>query len=278
VAGLGIGPKRRRAVAADRHGRTEEDGPVDGEGAIEREDRAARGDVAEREDRAARGDVVGREDRAARGDVAERKAELRARCRAARAAIPAAERARSAREVEARLFAMPAVREARTVMLFSSLGTEVPTGRMAERLWREGRRVVLPAMGTGEIEPVEAIPGESMARSSFGPLEPANGRPVPLGEIDVVVVPGLAFDRRGNRLGYGGGHYDRFLRRLGRIGRRPARPAVLVGIGFGVQLVDEVPAGDGDEPLDVVVTDAETVTCRPLHRPEAGSVRPPAGI
>jgi 5-formyltetrahydrofolate cyclo-ligase len=222
------------------------------------------------EDMAAGRGGAGREGRAAR------KSGLRARCRAARAAIPAAERARLAGQVEERLFALPAVREARTVMLFSSIDAEVPTGRMMERLWRDGRRVVLPAMATGEIEPVEAAPGEPMAKSSFGPTEPANGRAVPLEEIDVVAVPGLAFDRRGNRLGYGGGHYDRFLRRLGRLGpRRSGRPAVRVGIGFGVQLVDEVPAGAGDEPLEVVVTDAETVTCAPVRRTRPRSAHPP---
>jgi 5-formyltetrahydrofolate cyclo-ligase len=197
--------------------------------------------------------------------LAVRKAALRARCRTARAAIPAGERGRLAVRIGERLFAQPGVREAGTVMLYSSVGAEVATGPMAERLWREGRRVLLPAMAAGEIEPVLADPGELMAPSSFGPLEPVKRRPVPLEEIDVVVVPGLAFDRRGNRLGYGGGHYDRFLRRLG--GR-----TVRVGVGFGVQLLDAVPAWPGDEPLDAVVTEEEAVTCRPGRG--AGSARP----
>jgi len=67
-------------------------------------------------------------------------------------------------------------------------------------------------------------------------------------DIDVAVVPGLAFDRRGHRVGYGGGFYDRFLGRL-----RP--DALTVGICFSVQLVDEVPHGRGDRPVDLVVTE-----------------------
>ena len=67
-------------------------------------------------------------------------------------------------------------------------------------------------------------------------------------KIDVVVSPGLAFDRRGHRLGYGGGYYDRYLARLHAHASR-------VGIGFAVQLLDEVPAEETDQPVDVVVTD-----------------------
>jgi 5-formyltetrahydrofolate cyclo-ligase len=66
--------------------------------------------------------------------------------------------------------------------------------------------------------------------------------------IDLVVTPGLAFDRRGRRLGYGGGHYDRFLRRL-------PPSTIRVGIGFAAQVVDRVPAGPTDEPLDALVTE-----------------------
>ena len=75
--------------------------------------------------------------------------------------------------------------------------------------------------------------------------------------IDVVVVPGLAFDRAGFRVGYGGGNYDRFLPRL-----RP--DAVRVGFAFGLQLLPagKVPRGPNDEPVHHVVTERELVDCR----------------
>jgi 5-formyltetrahydrofolate cyclo-ligase len=98
------------------------------------------------------------------------------------------------------------------------------------------------------IVPVGYRSGDPVKPSSFGALEPAAGEPVGPEEIDVVVVPGLAFDRRGHRVGYGGGFYDRFLGRL-----RP--DALTVGICFSVQVVDEVPHGRGDRPVDLVVTE-----------------------
>jgi 5-formyltetrahydrofolate cyclo-ligase len=84
-------------------------------------------------------------------------------------------------------------------------------------------------------------------------MEPALRTEVPPEEIDVVVAPGLAFDREGNRLGYGGGHYDRFLDRLG--------DAARVVIGFHAQLVGSVPSGPNDRRVDLIVTDHETVIC-----------------
>jgi 5-formyltetrahydrofolate cyclo-ligase len=71
-----------------------------------------------------------------------------------------------------------------------------------------------------------------------------------------VLAPGLAFDRRGNRLGYGGGYFDGFLARC-------PPDAARVGIGFHVQVVDAVPHGDADQPLDLLVTELETIACPP---------------
>jgi 5-formyltetrahydrofolate cyclo-ligase len=70
-----------------------------------------------------------------------------------------------------------------------------------------------------------------------------------------VVTPGLAFDRHGRRLGYGGGHYDRYLARLG-------PRAVRVGIAFSIQVIEDVPAAPEDERVHVVVTDAGVIDCR----------------
>lgn len=78
---------------------------------------------------------------------------------------------------------------------------------------------------------------------------PGRRRSVPPEQLDALVVPGVAFDRRGHRLGYGGGHFDRLLARV-----RPG--TVVVGVAFGVQVVDAVPREAHDVPVDVVVTEA----------------------
>ena len=183
---------------------------------------------------------------------------MRRRMLRVRAGIPPDERARRSAAVEETLFAVPEVSGARTLLLFYSFGSEVATGGMARRVLERGARVLLPYLEEGAIEAAEVRPGDDLVPTTYGPREPARRVAVDPSEVDVVVAPGLAFDRRGRRLGYGGGHYDRFLDRLG-------ADAVRIGIAFSAQLVDEVPAGPRDRRVDLVVTETGAIDCRPVQ-------------
>jgi 5-formyltetrahydrofolate cyclo-ligase len=176
------------------------------------------------------------------------KAELRERIRSLREGLSPEDRSRRSGAVAEALFGLPEVRDAATVALFSSFGSEIDTAPIIERAHAEGRRVLLPYLDEGVMEVSEHRPGDDLVPSSYGPAEPSRRDPVDPGEVDAAVIPGLAFDRRGRRLGYGAGFYDRWLRRL-----RPN--ASRIGIGFSFQIVDRVPAGGSDERVDVVVTD-----------------------
>ena len=188
-------------------------------------------------------------------DLRARKRALRERVRMLRDALPAQERARRSEEISRRLFSLEAVAGAATVMVFSAFGSEVETEPIIERLAREGRRVALPRVEGGEIVAVRYRPGDPVRTASFGASEPTGSEILAPEEIDVVVTPGLAFDRRGHRVGYGGGFYDRFLARAGAGTPR-------IGVCFAVQLVEEVPHGEPDLAVDVVVTEDEIVRCR----------------
>jgi 5-formyltetrahydrofolate cyclo-ligase len=167
--------------------------------------------------------------------------------------------------VEGRLFELPPMKHARTVLLFSSFGSEVSTEAIRRRLAGEGRRVLLPFLRRGEMGAAEHRPRDELVATPYGPKEPPNPIPLDPREVDVAIAPGLAFDRCGYRVGYGGGHYDRYLARLG-------PHATTVGIGFHLQLVDEVPHGPDDVPLHFVVTDRETLACRAAeHADEDGT-------
>jgi 5-formyltetrahydrofolate cyclo-ligase len=157
--------------------------------------------------------------------------------------------------VAERLFALPEATSAGTVLLFSSFGSEVATGPMADR-WRErGTRILLPYIDGPGMEAAEVRAGDELVRAPYGVREPARQDPVDPHEVDLVVTPGLAFDRRGHRLGYGGGYFDRYLTRL-------RHDAVRIGIGFAVQVVERLPVGPGDQRVHLVVTEAEVVDCR----------------
>lgn len=181
-------------------------------------------------------------------DLKRLKRVLRREARARRDGMSPGERERMSEEVAANVLALPAVADATTVMAFSSFGSEVDTGPIIERLERDGQRVVLPRVEGRDIVAVAYRSGDRVRPTSFGAMEPAGAKKLAPEEIDVVIVPGLAFDRSGHRVGYGRGFYDRFLSTL-----RP--DALTVGICFSAQLVDEVPHGRSDRPVDVVMTE-----------------------
>jgi 5-formyltetrahydrofolate cyclo-ligase len=186
-------------------------------------------------------------------DLQAAKAAIRTKGRNVRDSIPANDRAALGRRIEDRLFTLPAVRDARTVLVFYSFGSEVPTRQIIQRLLAEGRRVLLPYMEGVDMKAAELRQGDELAATSYGPKEPTHRVAVDPAEVDLVITPGMAFDRSGHRVGYGGGNYDRYLGGLG-------PNATTVGIAFHVQVLPEVPHGLGDQPVDFVVTDQETIT------------------
>jgi 5-formyltetrahydrofolate cyclo-ligase len=187
------------------------------------------------------------------------KRDVRRRVLAERDALSPSERAHMGVVVAERFLALPEVGTAAVVMAFWSFGSELPTGPLLEDLHRRGKTVVLPRIVDGELEARSYRPGDRVSETAFGAFEPAGGRVLDATEIDVVAVPAVAFDRQGRRVGYGGGYYDRFLRGTG-------AGATNVGIGYALQLLpvgEDLPAGHFDRPVDVIVTERETVRCRP---------------
>ena len=184
-------------------------------------------------------------------DLKRDKRRVRNAVRVERDAVPTDVREERAERVVRRFLDLPEVREARTIMLFWSFGSEVPTGSLIERLHARGVVVALPRIEGTALVPVPYTPGDPTTTTTFGAEEPAAGARLDPSTIDVVGVPGVAFDREGRRIGYGGGYYDRFLRGL---------PAFTVGLVFGLQVVDqELPAGRFDLPVDAIVTEDEII-------------------
>lgn len=160
-------------------------------------------------------------------------------------------------QIAERLFRLPAYREAETVMFFISFDSEVVTKPMVENALAEGKTVLAPRARTRtkELIPSRILDWEEdLAPGAYGIPEPKEERLCPHypGDIDLLIVPGVAFDRKGNRLGYGGGYYDRFFPLL-----RSDVP--LVALAFAVQIVPSVPVEDWDRPVDFVITEKEVI-------------------
>ncbi len=175
---------------------------------------------------------------------------LRHRMLAVRAALPPARRAEASAAVRARLAALPELAGARAVLGYAALPAEVDVDDLLRDLASAGVRVHLPwvdgdQLGVAAVVDLVAdvVPGWHGVREPA----PALRRPVAARSLDVVVAPGVAFDAGGGRLGYGGGHFDRLLARLG-----PG--ATVVGAAFDEQIVDLVPVTATDRRVDVVVT------------------------
>lgn len=183
------------------------------------------------------------------------KAELRARMRALRKSLSAeapdaaARAAAHAPELLANLFPQGAA--GRVAAVYAAIGSELDCGPLAEALAAAGMRLALPR--------ADVLDGPLAFRvfSPGDPLEPdAAGCPAPLdlapeATPDLVIVPLLAFDAAGGRLGQGGGHYDRTLEAL----RRLDPPPAFVGLAYAGQRLDVLPAEAHDQPLDGVLTE-----------------------
>lgn len=182
--------------------------------------------------------------------VRARKAALRRAIRLARDQLTAAERAVASAAAEERIWRLPALRKVRTVALYAAHRGEVDLTGLIRRCREREVRTAFPRVSGDQLELVATAAGDPLATGYRGITEPT-GPPIDLGEVDVVVLPGVAFDPNGGRLGQGGGHYDRLLAEL------PVG-ALRVGVGFACQLVPSVPRETHDAPLDVVVTDRGT--------------------
>ncbi len=155
--------------------------------------------------------------------------------------------------ISEKLFSLPEYLEAGTVMFYVSFQSEVRTDGMIREALKE-KRVVVPAVRGKDLAVFELKDYDnSLERGSFGILEPREGRcmPVETRTINLVIVPGVVFDKYGGRLGFGRGYYDRFLRGLKKAGKNVR----VIGLAFSEQVVEKLELDSNDIEMDRVVTE-----------------------
>ncbi|MGD9976309.1 MAG: 5-formyltetrahydrofolate cyclo-ligase [Bacteroidales bacterium] len=135
--------------------------------------------------------------------------------------------------------------EAKVVLAFWSLPDEISTHNFVVK-WSTSKKMVLPVVVENNLE-LRIFTGTEMLVQSdgFGIMEPTTGQLVNPSDIDFAIIPGVAFDKKGNRLGRGKGFYDRLLPQLGK--------TTTVGVGYEFQLVESVPVAEFDLPVDMVI-------------------------
>ncbi|MEW9121210.1 MAG: 5-formyltetrahydrofolate cyclo-ligase [Thermotaleaceae bacterium] len=149
---------------------------------------------------------------------------------------------------------------ANAVMAYIDFRNEVKTDRIIDDLITSNKKAIVPICipKTREMLLSQLLnPHEELAPAHFGVLEPKAEyiRPVNASNIDLVLVPGVAFDRKGYRIGYGGGYYDRFFEKL-------PKKIPSLALAFDLQLIDSVPTDAFDQAVDYIVTESGIIQCK----------------
>ena len=153
------------------------------------------------------------------------------------------------------LVQLPEYKRSQVVMMYLPIPLEVDTTELALHAWQRSKTVLVPKVSRTQrhIMPLEIKTLDSgLAKSEYGIPEPIDGPVWAMEDIDFIIVPALAYDRTGGRLGRGGGFYDRFL-------AHPEVHAVTCGLAFSEQVVDELPKKAHDFPVQILVTDKEVL-------------------
>jgi 5-formyltetrahydrofolate cyclo-ligase len=161
----------------------------------------------------------------------------------------------SSEEIVRKLLEHPWYRDCTTLFTYVSMDNEVQTRQLIEKAFEDGKRVCVPRVVPRQQMQAVPItnPSTDLEKGFFGVLEPvAHLQPVSQHEVDLVVVPGLVFDREGYRIGYGGGYYDKYLENL------PSHCRT-VGLAFHTLITDRIPREAHDKKVMLVITEKELI-------------------
>ncbi|MBR2916920.1 MAG: 5-formyltetrahydrofolate cyclo-ligase [Clostridia bacterium] len=184
------------------------------------------------------------------------KEELRKHYREIRDEISAGSRAIKSVAIWKHFFDTPEYKNAKTIMVYSDIKSEVRTNLFAERLFADGKRTVFPVCDkeNNNLIPYEIDNSSRLKMGTFGVLEPSTDflpegsvKKVEKNEIDIVVVPGVAFDISGYRIGYGKGYYDQFLKDY---------KGIKIGFSYTDCICYSVFPTEKDIPMDMLITEA----------------------
>jgi|SRR5690625_3692133 len=183
------------------------------------------------------------------------KQQVRYKARQARQALDRAYRLKAGEQIAKRVLPLISACAAQWVMLYAALADEVPTDALFFKIRQQGLSTAYPRVGEQQQLHVHTVSSlRQLRQATYGIREPQPFLPrVEPQQLDVVVVPGLAFDRHGTRLGYGEGYYDRFLLR--------APQAIRIGLAYDCCVYDDIPSRRHDVPMHYIMTETQCIAC-----------------
>jgi 5-formyltetrahydrofolate cyclo-ligase len=192
------------------------------------------------------------------------KKRLREKLLKKRDSIPPEQKALQETSIEKRLFELDNFKKADSILMYVSFRSEVNTRKFLDDIHKMGKRLILPLVDARHkvLKLYEVKDNSELAPGYMGIPEPdvRENRRVTIKDIDLVVIPGTGFDIQGNRLGYGGGYYDRLLsyesKQLAEVEHIPT-----VALAFEEQIGEEIPAEPHDIQVDMIITDKRLIRC-----------------
>lgn len=157
-------------------------------------------------------------------------------------------------QVQKQLLMSECFARAKTIALYSSINNEVATEQIFSVAQGLDKQIYYPRVNGDDLEFVAVLDATDLMPGRFGIAEPVAGEEIPVAKLDLIVVPGVAFDLRGHRLGYGRGYYDRQLARM-------SVETVAAGLSFEMQFSPLLPAEEHDRPLDFIATETRFIPC-----------------
>jgi 5-formyltetrahydrofolate cyclo-ligase len=148
-----------------------------------------------------------------------------------------------------KFLSLPEVKKAKSILLYFPHKNEVDTTPIIEKLLQEGKNVILPKVVGFHIHPIK-ISNLASLKSGYAGIKEPEGEKYPLEDIDIIVVPAIAFDIHGHRLGYGKGYYDRLLSKVN---------AYKIGLAYDFQVLEKLPSEPHDIPVDLIVTPTKII-------------------
>lgn len=186
--------------------------------------------------------------------LAENKKALRASIKQKRRALSIEYRQQASRKMQAELTRLPCYQAAEYIMLYMAMQDEVQLDELIAMVLKDGKKAVIPLVtGAGLMEAVELSDMADLVPDKYGikTVSEEKRRLIAPDKIDLIIVPGVAFDKAGHRLGMGGGFYDRFMLRASR--------AVRAALAYDCQLLVSVPAEVHDLTVDYIITEKQNI-------------------